>query len=1088
MAWLLSLIALLVAWRQRWNVHQLRVRVEELEKLLAERAGSAPGVSPPVEIPPTSAEPDAPAQPIAAVQAVAPAAPVASVTPPSLPPLPPHPVQLPATWEPAAASLRTDPEPARDARQPEPAVSSPRGRFDWNSAEEWVGGVWLQNAGSVLLLLGVLFLILWGYSTGRFGPGVLVAAGIVLGATIAWRGDRFVPALPAFGFAVVGIGVGTVYLTLCLGHFHLHVLGRGVALVFLAVTSTATIVLGQRYRSQYFAILGVIGAHLPPLLGRWAPLTGFAFPAPELVGYLAAVNLVVYVLAWRSGWSALNLAAVALTTGTWIACVEAGAWTWPTQVALTALYLGLGLAPIPFLRRVGQMGPMQLGVVAAAPLGLVLASSPFVLQASGTAAGTWSGILFLLYAAASWWADPARAQGHVWRVLTAAATLFLTVALERAIGEDGTPIAWSLEGLLLVVFGLRSQSGWLRMCGYVVQFFAATALLGGTLERFWLEPGPPLVGFFGLRALICSGVVALGAHLLGRERSSLGPREQYASEIWTVAANLLFAGWVAGEARNVSRGLATLDGTGTEPGPLFPFWDHWLLALTGFGWSLQAAGNAVLGIRRRSVFLLGVGHGLAVFAFLCVAGALALSVPWSGSPWPVWFRSGLTTLAAVMLFTGVARLLADRRGTEVPDGSVTPEAWTLGACVLWIAWIARLGDRCAYALGADYPSPELLTGASSLSLAATALGWAVMVVTLMRVGFRDDSRFLRTLAHLVGALLLGCLFLALSGGGTWHLGLLPILHPSGLFSLLSLTALSGVTIFIWKRRPELSEAERRAPEVWLAGVTLIWMAWWFREATHVDGIWSPAYGFGEALVPASALRLTATGFGWLLLAVAYMRVGLRRDEVFVRACATAVAFSAMWVVFISLFSSGTWRPGAPPILHPSGVLSLGALLLATYLTASLRSARDHLREEERRAPNFWAAAASVVWMAWTAREAGNAARFLVGVDDAARVATLAAALTSAGWLLQSIVLVVIGWFRNSAFLRWAGLLLLGATVVKFLFHDLRTVDLFWRFLTAALVGAALLAISYAYQKRRARSTTSPAAPEPPTSLPPTDRN
>ena len=64
--------------------------------------------------------------------------------------------------------------------------------------EEWIGSVGLQNVGSVILLLGVLFLILWGYSTGRFGPGVLVAAGVALGAAIVWRGDRVARTLPCF--------------------------------------------------------------------------------------------------------------------------------------------------------------------------------------------------------------------------------------------------------------------------------------------------------------------------------------------------------------------------------------------------------------------------------------------------------------------------------------------------------------------------------------------------------------------------------------------------------------------------------------------------------------------------------------------------------------------------------------------------------------------------------------------------------------------------------------------------------------------------------------------------------------------------
>ena len=57
----------------------------------------------------------------------------------------------------------------RAGRQPGRAPGRDAARL-----EQLVGGVWLQNVGAVLLLLGVFLMILWGYGTGRVGPGVLV--------------------------------------------------------------------------------------------------------------------------------------------------------------------------------------------------------------------------------------------------------------------------------------------------------------------------------------------------------------------------------------------------------------------------------------------------------------------------------------------------------------------------------------------------------------------------------------------------------------------------------------------------------------------------------------------------------------------------------------------------------------------------------------------------------------------------------------------------------------------------------------------------------------------------------------------------
>jgi uncharacterized membrane protein len=99
---------------------------------------------------------------------------------------------------------------------------------------------------------------------------------------------------------------------------------------------------------------------------------------------------------------------------------------------------------------------------------------------------------------------------------------------------------------------------------------------------------------------------------------------------------------------------------------------------------------------------------------------------------------------------------------------------------------------------------------------------------------------------------------------------------------------------------------------------------------------------------------------------------------------------------------------------------------------------------------------------WT--EADRLARTL----GAPRVAMLQAFLASALWTLQAAVLVVAGWRRRSPFLRWLGLCLLGLTVLKFALADLARVDVFWRFVSAVLVGVTLLAVSFFYQRRMRR--------------------
>ena len=86
-----------------------------------------------------------------------------------------------------------------------------------------------------------------------------------------------------------------------------------------------------------------------------------------------------------------------------------------------------------------------------------------------------------------------------------------------------------------------------------------------------------------------------------------------------------------------------------------------------------------------------------------------------------------------------------------------------------------------------------------------------------------------------------------------------------------------------------------------------------------------------------------------------------------------------------------------------------------------------------------------------------------------------------GFTVWAVVVFAFGWARRSAFLRWMALGLLGLTLLKFVLVDLAHADPFWRFLTALLAGAAMLALSFVYQRlgaRRGAPKGAPAATQP----------
>jgi uncharacterized membrane protein len=277
------------------------------------------------------------------------------------------------------------------------------------------------------------------------------------------------------------------------------------------------------------------------------------------------------------------------------------------------------------------------------------------------------------------------------------------------------------------------------------------------------------------------------------------------------------------------------------------------------------------------------------------------------------------------------------------------------------------------------------------------------------------------------------------------------------------------------------------PEIWAAGGNLMLLMWTGREAVHlgqalegVNGRWAHPR---DLAAPRGAQRLntlTASVMGllWMVQSAALLAAGLKPRRDFTRACGYIACALAALVTFLGLTMPDGWSSDLLPILHPTGMLALGSVALIAASATGLARRRELFSENERWTPEVLTLGATLLLLTWTALEAGHLARAASGLpgvfaprsgvaDRAAlmHVTILSATFTSAGWLLQAFTLLVIGWVRHSAFLRWTGLGLTGITVLKFLVADLQTVDVFWRFLTAIVVGAALLAISYAYQRR-----------------------
>lgn len=71
---------------------------------------------------------------------------------------------------------------------------------------------------------------------------------------------------------------------------------------------------------------------------------------------------------------------------------------------------------------------------------------------------------------------------------------------------------------------------------------------------------------------------------------------------------------------------------------------------------------------------------------------------------------------------------------------------------------------------------------------------------------------------------------------------------------------------------------------------------------------------------------------------------------------------------------------------------------------------------------------------------------------------------SALWMAYGAMLMVVGFWRRSSFVRWQALVLIAATIVKVFIYDVSQLDRGYRIVSFIVLGVLLLAISFVYQR------------------------
>jgi uncharacterized membrane protein len=670
----------------------------------------------------------------------------------------------PATLvNPAPAEMATVVEPVTIPRPipqsaPRPAAPPPA---PWSSGliTRLLSGNILAKLGMVLLFFGIASALKLAAEHGVFPPYLRLLAAALAGLLSIWAGAapasgqpfrpawlfRFAPiseqARTGFGFALEGGGFGILYIATYFALEYYGYIGPATAFLLFAGLGMSCLILAMRQESQSFALLGLLGAFLAPMLvpgqGNHVVLFGYLVLLDAFilgVSLLRAWRLLIITsfvasialgLAWavssyqpelRSHVEALVLALFALYTATpWQAARRGPPAQWGWQSAMLLF------------------GPPTAAAAAQASL---YAGDTGFLALSSLCAGLWYGLLFRLTRPTG---DSLLTQAQVGLALA-----FLSLAPWLAFSQNVAGVFWALEGGGLVWFGMRAGRRLPVLAGALLQ-----VLSGLLLIDLWLR-GPDGLPFRD--SLFHASLLLVAAGSLSSYATRSKPDQHRPFLAWTLiwwfAIFHLELNRTLNEAQTWSAmlGLAALTSATLE-------WVGRRLAMT----DVRAASLLLLPAMALSLAAtyLDAGHPLANGLWLILP--LALSVHWLGL-----FRQERD---------GLDWFVAERH---------VGAFWLLTWALAWeIAWQAAQFPALGYAI------PEalraLVLAAALLLIPRTGLGWPFNThrETYFKIG-------------LILPALLGWLWLfstATSLTGSWALPYVPVLNPLDASALLLIWSL-----------------------------------------------------------------------------------------------------------------------------------------------------------------------------------------------------------------------------------------------------------------------------------------------------------
>jgi uncharacterized membrane protein len=454
-----------------------------------------------------------------------------------------------------------------------------------------------------------------------------------------------------------------------------------------------------------------------------------------------------------------------------------------------------------------------------------------------------------------------------------------------------------------------------------------------------------------------------------------------------------------------------------------------------FSYSLKAVGIGVLYLSLWAAFQLYhlFPSSIAFVAMLGVTAATASMALTQDAEILAAFALAGGFLTPVLLSTGENRELQLFSYVTILDAAtlvlVTRKAWQLllilsfgGTLSLYVAWYTEY-----------YGTRDL-----RLTLGFATLFFAIFAVAPLVA--RPSAQAAGSKVSLIA------LFLALVNAGVYFL------QVYGMYEQVDKTATAWFAIalaaaYIWLSRqaaPRYGESAQQAIRLLHLGLAIAFIT--IAIPIRLDAHWITIGWLVEAgLLLWLGERIQSELLN--ALAVAALVLGVARLVAFDNFNTTTLLFNTRmmtYAVAIVVLGGVAWRAGKRnddigPVAAQVATIALNLLAL---IALSREVADFYSRQMAQAMPNAFR------WNAERVRGIGLARDFTY----------------SALWMAYGAMLMIIGFWRRSAFVRWQAMVLIAFTVGKVFIYDVSELDRGYRIVSFIVLGVLLLAISFVYQR------------------------